>query len=570
MGNVMSLKKLHNKVSRNGFDLQRKNSFSAKVGELLPCTVVECLPGDSHKVRVQNFSRTMPVNTPAFTRIREYFDWFFVPTNLLWNRYNTFVTQMVQNNQKADSITSSSILTDRHPYFTSDAVKSYISKLNAQPNNLFGFNRADLSMKLLNYLDYGRWSRDKSNSNTIVGPSENVVLNPFPLLAYQKIYADYFRNSQWEKPNAPSFNIDYMKGDANNLQIPIASLDATKSYTMFDLRYCNWNKDYFMGVLPSSQYGDAVFVGSGEPIKQFMSQANSVQGDRIVLDAYEMKKLANSLGLSDSSSQEQINGFFSILQLRQYEAKQKWAEITQSQQQDAKSQIEAHFGVTISDAYSDRCRYVGGSVNTIDISEVVNTNLSSKDLQADLAGKGVGAGESFVDFKTDVHGYLMCIYHAVPLLDYSITGIPKCNLKHRVTDYAIPEFDRTGMVQVPLVELSSTYDSSELKSSLLGYAPRYYDYKTSYDRVHGAFVDGGLDAWVAPFDDSYIDKYLKSSLVPGENEGINYIFFKVNPATLNPIFMAAVDSTTATDQILINANFDVKSVRNLDYDGLPY
>ena len=29
---------------------------------------------------------------------------------------------------------------------------------------------------------------------------------------------------------------------------------------MFDLKYCNWNKDMLMGVLPNSQFGDVAVI----------------------------------------------------------------------------------------------------------------------------------------------------------------------------------------------------------------------------------------------------------------------------------------------------------------------
>ena len=33
--------------------------------------------------------------------------------------------------------------------------------------------------------------------------------------------------------------------------------------TMFDLEYCNWNKDIFMGVLPDTQFGDVASIDTG-------------------------------------------------------------------------------------------------------------------------------------------------------------------------------------------------------------------------------------------------------------------------------------------------------------------
>ena len=42
--------------------------------------------------------------------------------------------------------------------------------------------------------------------------------------------------------------------------LPELSTDYWKSDTMFDLKYCNWNKDMLMGVLPNSQFGDVAVI----------------------------------------------------------------------------------------------------------------------------------------------------------------------------------------------------------------------------------------------------------------------------------------------------------------------
>lgn len=602
MANIMSQLKLKNSASRNAFDLGRKNAFTAKVGELLPVACIECLPGDKIKARVQHFSRTMPVNTAAFTRIREYFDWYFVPTNLLWNKFNTFVTQMVDNNQHATGITSSQQLTNMHPYFTMNQIATYLKAISSGNNNSVGLSRALQSAKLLEYLNYGNYY--PSAKGETQNFRNNLNLNPFPLLAYQKIYQDFYRNSQWENGYAPSFNIDYISGAAQSLNIPTSALWNTassspvSSINMFDLQYSNWNKDLFMGVLPNSQYGDAASVILPDPVSTYNVGAMSMHALNlpseglttfspvgIPVGASSSIGSHNTLKYSINGDTTQMGNFnysipsaslnvlresmgindFSILALRQAEALQKWREVTQSQQQDYKNQIEAHFNVSPSDALSERCKFIDGSVSSLDISEVTNTNLADENA-ADIAGRGVGVGDGSMNFSTDVHGYLMCIYHAVPLLDFAIDGVERMNQKTMVTDYAIPEFDKTGMVQVTTDELTSSTSQQSFAKPFLGYAPRYYDYKTSVDRVHGAFVNGGLGAWVAPIDASYLQKYLAVAGIGG----VEYKFFKVNPAVLNPIFAQNVDSEVTTDQLLINSNFEITAVRNLDRNGLPY
>ena len=240
----------------------------------------------------------------------------------------------------------------------------------------------------------------------------------------------------------------------------ISSLHTLSNETMFDLRYCNWNKDKFMGLLPTAQYGSAASILSSNAsnfstylnLQGNLSQGSSLSVDYVTDDYSTVKAGSTRAQLTLNPSQTQYlreslglaTSNFSILALRQAEALQKWKEITHSQQQDYKSQIEAHFGVSMEDAYSERCRYIDGSVSNLDISEVTNTNITGSN-GADIAGKGVGVGRSKFHFKSEVHGYLMCIYHAVPLLDYSLSGVNRMNQKTQVTDYAIPEFDQTGI-----------------------------------------------------------------------------------------------------------------------------
>ena len=96
MANIMSMRNVRNKVHRNGFDLSFRNSYTAKVGELLPVMVEEVIPGDRFDIKVQSFMRTQPLNSATFTRLRQYYDFYFVPLRLLWDKFPAFITQTTQ------------------------------------------------------------------------------------------------------------------------------------------------------------------------------------------------------------------------------------------------------------------------------------------------------------------------------------------------------------------------------------------------------------------------------------------------------------------------------------------
>jgi hypothetical protein len=61
---------------RSSFDLSSKKLFTAKVGEILPCYWQIAIPGTKYRISSDWFTRTVPVNTAAYTRIKEYYDFY--------------------------------------------------------------------------------------------------------------------------------------------------------------------------------------------------------------------------------------------------------------------------------------------------------------------------------------------------------------------------------------------------------------------------------------------------------------------------------------------------------------
>lgn len=612
MSNVMSLKQIKNKPNRSAFDLSMRKCFTAKVGELLPVFFKECIPGDKFKLGLNSFTRTQPVNSAAYTRIKEYYDYFFVPYRLLWRYFDQFVTDTQESNpQFALSLTqSSSSVAQRTPYFVSTEVKGHLNNLGQfKLLNEFGFNRKMLAYKLLKYLGYGLFTcKDTSDINSeIYEASVPVQLNAFPLLAYQKICQDYFRNSQWEKANPTTYNVDYLNSVSTKIDLlPLDSQSNRNNRNLFDLNYCTWNKDLFTGLMPSPQFGDTAYIQTG--LNQNVSFDNGdVLGDFAAAGiTFDVEANSNNTGSVPANTLLKGNGSidgasssnfagtfrltndefssFSVLALRQAEALQKWKEVSLSGKQDYKDQIEKHFGVSVPDVRSNLCTWIGGSVGVLDIGEVVNTNLqginSTKGIEASIAGRGVGSINGRDEFTCSEHGILMCMYHAVPLMDYTDDVTDLYMFKGSKFDYAIPEFDSVGMQSVPGLALNPYFNNvtnlpndvtgqANLTSDLfnsLGYAPRYVDYKTSVDVVAGAFT-GPLAYWAAPMSTAYF-KALLASIKNGKK--LTPAFFKCNPSILDTIFGFAADASLDSDNLLVSCFNDIKAVRNLDYNGLPY
>lgn len=612
---------VRNHPHRSGFDLSRRICFTSKAGELLPVYYKLVYPGDKFNIRHQLFTRTQPVNTAAYTRIREYLDWYFVPLRLINKNLPQALMNMQNNPVQASAVNSNKIVTNDIPYFPLKA-SSGTTSLNVllrgmhgtgqaeSPSvlNFFGFNTATLAAKLLMMLRYGNFVSDDTDVSTyghsyglsadpdfsLVAYNSDLALNVLPLAAYQKIYADHFRISQWEQNEPYTYNFDWYSG--GNIFSSLAGV-ALRSYiegnNLLTLRYANWPKDLFMGVMPNSQLGDVSVVDvlpQGQAINVIAdvygadSSGADVTGkieispvggsERNVYNLIPFNPPSGEPTLKAKFLSNQVQASFTVLQLRMAEAVQRYREVAQVADQTARDQIYAHFGVTLSPALSDTCFRIGGSASNIDISEVVNNNLTGEN-QADIMGKGVGSGQGGVNFSSDEYGILMAIYHITPLLDYVITGQPQDLLYTNTADLPFPEFDSIGMQSLHFgrfFNYRSDAFTNDPTGSVMGYTPRFIDLKTDYDEVYGAFRST-LKSWVAPLDPEYLSKWVTSTISPGESTpmySLNYGFFKVNPSVLDSIFKVAANSTMDTDQFLSSLYLDVKAVRNFDYDGMPY
>lgn len=625
--NLFSFGDVRNHPHRSGFDLSRRICFTSKAGELLPVYYKLVYPGDKFQIRHQLFTRTQPVNTAAYTRIREYLDWYFVPLRLINKNLPQALMNMQNNPVQASGISANKVVTNDIPWtilgndgagqgvrglasFLQYMYEGAYDKKISPVLNFFGFNAGTCGAKLAMMLRYGNFissSYAGTSKSFGLSPSPdfslfayntNYSVNVIPFAAYQKIYADHFRFSQWEKNEPYTYNFDWYSGGNVFASFDSGYSDSLKEYVsgnnLFTLRYANWPKDLFMGVMPNSQLGDVSVVD----VLPTSSDSPNLIGDVVgvttgnvnatgliamngttepgVFNMRPARTPDTNTVLRAVISNPSLQASFSVLQLRMAEAVQRYREVSQVADQTARDQIYAHFGVSLSPALSDTCFRIGGSASNIDISEVVNTFLGpDTETEAWIKGKGVGSGQGGTSFSSDEYGILMAIYHIVPLLDYVITGQPQDLLYTNTADLPFPEFDSIGMQSLHFGRFFNYKTStfvSDPTGSVMGYTPRFIDLKTDYDEIYGAFRST-LKSWVAPLDPDYLSKWVSSTILPGESTpvySLNYGFFKVNPSVLDSIFKVKADSSMDTDQFLSSLYLDVKVVRNFDYDGMPY
>lgn len=592
---------LSHKPKRNGYDLSQRVNFTAKAGELLPLFHRTMMPGDNFKIKVSHFTRTAPLDTAAASQIREYFDFFFVPYRLLWKNAPQVHTNNLENSVSAESPISNLAVGTQTPHFSYGQYKlasgGILAKLNSSVNQ-FGYSRGAMSAKLMNHLGFPYLSIENIKDPSTIKYTGPDKLSIYPLLAYQCIFYNFFRNTQWEDNVPYNYNVDYMANDA--LFSPnVGSSDWTNYWnnpTLFDLQYSNYPKDLFFGVFPDAQFGDEAVVdvdgstllptgrvavrdSSGNTTGVIANSPDT--GLSINLTKSSASPSINSGFLYTLSSTSQIDANFGILELRKATFLQKYKEIVGSGKRDYKALIQKVFGVSVPDTLAGIPTYLGGSSSTIKISEVLNNNFAgdptAQEYQATIKGKGAGSGESdTISYEAKEHGIIMCIYHAQPVIDYSLTALHFDLVKTEYDDYANPIFDQLGFQELPFYFLTTGFNNLNIPdTNSIGYTTRYFDYKTSIDMTLGDFRETS-NTWLTPLNMDYLTDFFVGT-TSGGGLRINSNFFRVNPKILDPIFAYSVDPTkndeanfVSYDQLKVFSNFEVSAVRPLDYNGVPY
>lgn len=650
---IMGLHGLKNKPSRNSFDVSARNLFTAKIGELLPCAVYEMNPGDSIRIDASYFTRTAPLQTAAFTRLRENVQFFFVPYSQLWKYFNTQVLNIAHSasGQDVSRIATSPFANEKvttgMPYVAYSALHKYLyhmgqaakkklgtTFLDNFKNSAFDNNgeyRWSASSKLLQLLGYGRFdyqnmSHTDFRDEAVGGMTHLPNVSVFRLLAYQKICNDHYQFRQWQGYDASLCNVDYITPSGSmdlSSQLDQINFETGKNadrLNFLDLRFSNLPLDYLNGVLPSAQFGSESVVNLGasssSDLTGKLSVANYRGTDRdsfIIATSdetgYDGKLtgvkvgdvIQNSLSsVSDTSNPTSRYGFnmgspiarssavkfnfsvdgdgstspssLSIAALRQAYAAQKYKEIQLANDVDFASQIEAHFGVKPKHA-DDTSYFIGGSSSMIDINPIVNTNLSG-DGQANYKASPIGNGSSKIKFTADTYGVVMGIYRCTPVLDYAHIGIDRTLCKTDASDFVIPEMDSIGMQQNYLFEVQApSFDATKVgfmndenfvKS--YGYAPRYSEYKTNYDKYNGDFCFT-LDSWVTGLPADMIDEICRHNLSAMQ---IAPELFNCRPSLCNSIFVNQNNYLVSDDKLYIGMVNMAYVTRNLSRYGLPY
>lgn len=485
------------KIKSSNFNLSFEHKLSCNFGQLVPILCEEIIPGDKFKVSTELLIKLAPLKAPMMHKVTAYVHYFFVPTFQINSVFENFINPKVN--------TSNSIVL---PWSAPDAISSF-GKIG---NTLIGSLADHLGLPVTNtsWLALTRYSS--------LG-SAHVSIDPFR--AYQHIYNSYYRDQNLEvlegaNPATTSlFLIENFKGVTGDVA---TSITQAQRSALFKLRTRAWAKDYFTSALPSPQAGDDVLIpvtGSIVSNGEFQLQTDSglAVDDENPVFAFNTDADGNySLGVLDEDNNLTPGKYNSglalgassttINDLRRAMALQRFKELAERGGTRYSEMVRNFFGAFLKDYWVDRPIYLGGQVQPITVSEVIQQSASGDgtiggSLYTSYLGERGGIGNSYGRTKTislnaPCHGYLMGILSIRPEATYS-QGLERMWTRQSLYDWAFPQFAKMGEQEIYNREIYAAGDEA-YDDGVFGYTPRYAEYKTGHSRISGAFRSS-LNYW---------------------------------------------------------------------------
>lgn len=483
------------KLNRTMFDKSHERKMSLKFGGLYPCFVEEIVPGDTINLNTELMLRLAPMTAPVMHRIETYIHFFFVPNRLIWSDWEDFIT----GNEELEV-----------PMWT-----NYHTQL-LQKGKLADYLGLPIADTVANDPDF--------------------EISKLPFYAYNLIYNEYYRDEDLQEEVA-----------LGNYEI---------------LRRA-WDKDYFTSARPWAQKGDVpnLPITAGLNEITYRNPANVVGGELQVPHTGQISAFGGDVKDGATSENgdliiqniDNITTGVSINDIRTTAAIQQFLEKKARGGSRYAEFLLSIFGVKSQDSRLQRPEYLGGGKQPIRISEVLNTSDTANAPQGNMAGHGIGVGQTnhVKKFFTE-HGYVMGIVSVVPKPAY-MNGIDRMFTRKDIYDFYFPQFANLGEQEVQQREVY--YDPTqgeEVNNATFGYQSRYAEMKYKADSVHGDFRDD-LRQW-------HLSRRFDNITPPA----LNAEFIKCNP-DVSELFAAG----DTADYCWLHMYHNYKAVRPMPYFGTP-
>lgn len=482
-------------IPRSKFDHSQNIKFTFNTGDIIPFYVEEILPHDTTNISTNMVVRMATPIYPVMDNAYVDFYYFFVPSRIIWEHWKAM------NGENEED------------YWTQ---KTEYSVPQLQ------FDEAVQVGTIADYMGIPVGYKDTNK--------ENRGVNALPFRAYAKIFNDWFRNENTTLPATLSIddlNRSYNPGDSNTnpqyAELGGLPLKASKFH------------DYFTSALPAPQKGPAVNISLQQNVPVIAGQTHALellqeggpvtwQGNNeaeknrsMSLGIYYKNGTTDNYSYTTRETGDNTTGMGQDLYLNNM-----WAQTSQLTatnvndlrmafavqrmlELDARSGtryieiLQAHWGVSSSDARLQRSEYLGGFRKIINMSQVLQT--SSTDSTSPLGETGAYSlteefekGEFTKSFEE--HGYLLGL--CVVRTDHTYQqGIEKMwNRKSRF-DFYDPIFANIGEQAILNKEIYA--QGTDVDDEVFGYQEAWADYRYKPARIAGYFrsnIEGGsLDSW---------------------------------------------------------------------------
>lgn len=622
------------RVGRSSFDLSKRVAQHWSVGALHPIWCMETVPNDYLEIDVNHIIRSFPMATASFSRVRAHFDFYFVPYTQIWKQFLPFYTtrEDVQSSSlQGHNFVPTFNLSGIKRRALADCIVNGFNGITSDTStymgyDIHGYRVAGNALRLMDYLGYGSVPGYEqlavtADAGNPVNPSnylsfiKDYRVNPFRIAAYQKIWSCFYRDSVHDTARYTSlFNFDDIPCNSEATSHIDSYRTAQDLNRMFTLRYRCYKRDMFTGQYPSPQFGAVSSISVSSSFSGTASLNGETGYANFISDGYPngmpdgvnivshgpSTGQSNAGGLSVGTANNKINHnhtvsgtatingssatavIGSIYDIYKAQALQTWRERLMRAGNRYKDGFRAIFGSVPQFMEDDYPVMIDSFSQLIEVDDITQTSgdVDGNGL-GNLGGLGINVNQSRkIKFSTKDFGVVMCIFSLLPEMDYNSTGIDRTVFNYKQEDFYLPMYENLGLVPATLKEYDAGsyfgrhYSNDFGPNSVSGYLPRYYEYKTSVDTVHGLFqmishrgtTPVNTSSYIGPLSKFVTPRVDSPQVLSGSSFDVS--FFYVNPSVLDSMFEVRSNGQITTDRFFGAIRFNVRARRPMSVLGV--
>lgn len=461
----------------SSFDMSFYSCGTGMCGTLTPVFKQEIIPGDLISLGIMSQIDLPPMATSPMGRIDMRYEAFFVPNRITWGGWEAYKTRQSDDPYAFQQV-SSSVL----PFISiSDSISLSETQLSSILSKFGAGSLAD-------YLGYRVDSPAQSDAflhTNSLGVSNVIIDNALPFLAYHKIYDDWYRSSQIQKP----------------LFVRLSSDDNLfHSLSNFPWRYFSDSPDDNPCILLTSD-GSSTTNSLFYNRDSILSMHQRCWSDDLytTLALYPQAALnpqSPTINVRQAQDKTVTGVTMTIPSLRAANILQRYKEIMNLAGERYPDQLFAEYGVRPADAILDRPLFLGAYSHGVYTSSIYQnsntapdqTSVSEKNPFRNCLGSSAGDSNGFGKnslvngFKATEHGYVIVIGSLVPHSFYS-NGVDYDLMHSTIGDIASPKMQGLGEQAIYTNEIIGAHTDGV--TTIFGYTPQYSHYKYRNDEVHG-------------------------------------------------------------------------------------